>query len=253
MIPALWLGALLSFQAVGRRHHSDFCRVRLGVGDRAMFSLVVPEEQNPVQPYDPIMMDEVNSVVAHYRVVRGMPVTVNLDRAGQVAIIGDRKSVLCAARSMLLQVAALHAPDDVGIAVRLPGRAAPPTGWAWTCCPTTLEPELFDGPVPRAASHLPRQPWARCSARPSPTGCTCCQRHSARRRRTRAAKPPPGDRHRRHGHVASQLPGADQPNVPLHELSGSPSSSAPRSGCTSQATSTCGSLATSSDLPPRRS
>ena len=77
-----------------------------------MFSLAVPEEQNPVQPYDPIMINEVNSVVAHYKVVRGMPVTVNLDRAGQVAIIGDRKRVLCAARSMIVQLAALHAPDD---------------------------------------------------------------------------------------------------------------------------------------------
>ena len=70
------------------------------------------------------MINEVNSVVAHYRVVRGMPVTVNLDRAGQVAIIGDRKSVLCAARSMIVQLAALHAPDDVRIAAAFPREAA---------------------------------------------------------------------------------------------------------------------------------
>src|SRR5688500_15073097 len=130
-----------------RRHHSDFCRVRLGVGDRAMFSLAVPEEQNPVQPYDPIMINEVNSVVAHYRVVRGMPVTVNLDRAGQVAIIGDRKSVLGAARSMIVQLAALHAPDDVRIAAAFPREAAAD----WTgldLLPHVIDPELYDGPVP---------------------------------------------------------------------------------------------------------
>ena len=130
-----------------RRHHSDFCRVRLGVGDRAMFSLAVPEEQNPVQPYDPIMINEVNSVVAHYRVVRGMPVTVNLDRAGQVAIIGDRKSVLCAARSMIVQLAALHAPDDVRIAAAFPREAA--ADWSGLdLLPHVIDPELYDGPVP---------------------------------------------------------------------------------------------------------
>jgi ESX secretion system protein EccC len=33
-----------------RRHHADFCQVRIGVGDRPMFSMTVPEEHNPVQP-----------------------------------------------------------------------------------------------------------------------------------------------------------------------------------------------------------
>ena len=117
-----------------RRHHADFSVVRLGVGDRVMFSLSVPEEPNPVHPYDPIMDNEANSVVAHYRVVRGMPVTVNLDGAGEVAIIGDRVSVLCAARSLIVQLAALHAPDDVRIAAAFPGRSQL-TGPGSTCCP----------------------------------------------------------------------------------------------------------------------
>jgi DNA segregation ATPase FtsK/SpoIIIE, S-DNA-T family len=130
-----------------RRHHADFCRVRIGIGDRAMFSLSVPEEQNPVQPFDPIMINEVNSVVSHYRIVRGMPVTVNLDRAGQVAIIGDRESVLSAARSMIAQLAALHAPDDVRIAAAFPREAA--ADWSgFDLLPHVVDPELYDGPVP---------------------------------------------------------------------------------------------------------
>jgi DNA segregation ATPase FtsK/SpoIIIE, S-DNA-T family len=130
-----------------RRHHADFSVVRLGVGDRVMFSLSVPEEPNPVHPYDPIMDNEANSVVAHYRVVRGMPVTVNLDGAGEVAIIGDRVSVLCAARSLIVQLAALHAPDDVRIAAAFPWEVAAD----WTgldLLPHVVDPELYDGPVP---------------------------------------------------------------------------------------------------------
>ena len=129
-----------------RRHHADFCRARIGVGDRAMFSLTIPEEQNPVQPYDPIMIDEANSVVTHYRVVRGMPVTVNLDGAGQVAVIGDRQSVLCAARSMIVQLAALHAPEDVRLAAAFPRDAA--ADWAgFDLLPHVVDPGLYDGPV----------------------------------------------------------------------------------------------------------
>jgi DNA segregation ATPase FtsK/SpoIIIE, S-DNA-T family len=130
-----------------RRHHADFCNVRLGVGDRAMFALSVPEEQNPVQPYDPIMSNEADSVVAHYGVVRGMPITVNLDGAGQVALVGDRESVLCAARSMIVQLAALHAPDDVQIAAAFPRKAK--ADWAgFDLLPHVVDPELYDGPVP---------------------------------------------------------------------------------------------------------
>jgi ESX secretion system protein EccC len=130
-----------------RRHHADFCRVRIGVGDRAMFSLTIPEEQNPVQPYDPIMINEANSVVAHYRIVRGMPVTVNLDGAGQVAIVGDRRSVLWTARSMIVQLAALHAPEDVRIAAAFPREVA--ADWAGLdLLPHVVNPELYDGPIP---------------------------------------------------------------------------------------------------------
>ena len=130
-----------------RRSHADFLRVRVGVGTVRMFELSVPEEQNPVQPYDPIMANEANAVVAHYSVVRGMPVTVDLDRAGQVAVIGDRKSVLAVARSMIMQLACLHAPDDVRLAAAYPERAA--ADWTgFDRLPHAVDPQLFDGPVP---------------------------------------------------------------------------------------------------------
>jgi S-DNA-T family DNA segregation ATPase FtsK/SpoIIIE len=130
-----------------RRGHSDFLAVRLGLGDRAWFGLTVPEDQNPVQPYDPIMMGQARSVVSHYSVVRGMPVTVNLDRAGSVAIVGDREAGLAAARAMILQLASLHSPDDVKMAVAFPESSA--ADWSGIdLLPHLVDAELFDGPVP---------------------------------------------------------------------------------------------------------
>ena len=130
-----------------RRHDSDFLRVRIGIGDLDWFSLGVPQDQNPVQPYDPIMMSEATSVVTHYSVVRGLPLTINLDRAGHVAIVGDRSDVLSTARSLMLQLAALHSPDDVKIAAAFPESAA--ADWRGVdLLPHVIDTQLFDGPVP---------------------------------------------------------------------------------------------------------
>ncbi|HZA03273.1 MAG TPA: type VII secretion protein EccCa [Propionibacteriaceae bacterium] len=130
-----------------RRAHADFLRVRLGSGTRKMFDLRVPEEENPVQPYDPIMANEAEAVVTHYGAVPGMPVTVNLDGAGQVAVIGPRERVLAVARSLIIQTACLHAPDDVRLAAAFPDAA---TGdWqGFDRLPHAVDPQLYDGPVP---------------------------------------------------------------------------------------------------------
>ena len=130
-----------------RRAHGDFARVRLGVGDVRVFALTVPEEQNPVEPYDPIMANEADAVVTHYSTVPGMPITVNLDGAGQVALIGPREHLLSVARSLALQTACLHAPDDVRLAAAFPEAAA--DDWAgFDRLPHVVDPQLYDGPVP---------------------------------------------------------------------------------------------------------
>jgi S-DNA-T family DNA segregation ATPase FtsK/SpoIIIE len=130
-----------------RRHNPDFLDVRIGTGDRPWFALAVPPEANPVQPYDPIMLAEVTAVVDQYSTIEGMPVTVALDQAGAVAIIGDRASTLAAARSLVLQIAALHSPDDVHLAVAFPEASA--DDWAGIdLLPHVQATDLYDGPVP---------------------------------------------------------------------------------------------------------
>lgn len=130
-----------------RRHDADFLRVRLGIGDLRWFSLTIPEDQNPVTPYDPIMISEATTVATHSSVVHGLPVTIDLDRAGHVAIVGDRESTLQAARSLLLQLAALHSPEDVQIAIAFPEHSA--NDWRGVdLLPHVVDARLFDGPVP---------------------------------------------------------------------------------------------------------
>lgn len=118
-----------------RPGHPDFLAVRLGLGDAARFTLVVPPEQDPVQPYDPILLGAATAATEQCALVQGIPVPVRLAGAGPVALIGERAEVLAAARSLLLQLAALHAPEDLALAVAF-RRRRPPTGPASTCCRT---------------------------------------------------------------------------------------------------------------------
>ncbi|MDJ0350057.1 type VII secretion protein EccCa [Cryobacterium sp. PH29-G1] len=130
-----------------RRHHDDFLQPRLGLGDVPWFNLSVPAEPNPVQPFDPILAGEAGQVTAHYSMVRGMPVTLNLDGAGTVAIIGERADAVQAARALILQLAALHAPDDVRMAIAYPPSAA--SDWAGVdLLPHFVDEATFDGPIP---------------------------------------------------------------------------------------------------------
>ncbi|MGW7595558.1 type VII secretion protein EccC, partial [Streptomyces rubiginosohelvolus] len=74
------------------------------------------------------------------------PLTVPLDRAGNVSVVGPREDGLRVVRALLVQAAALHAPDDVAIAVAASGERMADWEWAkWL--PHLLDPEQSDGPV----------------------------------------------------------------------------------------------------------
>ena len=129
-----------------RRADRDFLQVRVGIGNAALFGLTVPPEQNPVEPYDPILLGQAEAVAAHLSVVRGVPVPVALDGAGEVAVVGSRTEVLGLARSLLLQLTALHAPDDLSVAAVFPPAAAADwRGVDWL--PHVIADDVFDGPV----------------------------------------------------------------------------------------------------------
>jgi DNA segregation ATPase FtsK/SpoIIIE, S-DNA-T family len=92
------------------------------------------------------MLAEARAVQRRFATVPQMPLAAPLDRVGNVSVVGRRADALALARALLVQVAALHAPDDVGLAV-----ACPPdrlADWEWVkWLPHALDPRLRDGPV----------------------------------------------------------------------------------------------------------
>ncbi len=130
-----------------RRGDADFLRARIGDGEIPWFGLGLPRDENPVQPFDPIMRAEAELVVEQYSAIAGLPVTVDLERAGHVSIVGTAEEVLGVARSLVVQLAALHSPEDLHLAAAFPESAA--MDWAgFDALPHVVDATLFDGPLP---------------------------------------------------------------------------------------------------------
>lgn len=130
-----------------RRSDPDFLRVRIGLGDVGWFGLEVPPEENPVRPHDPIMAAEAKAVADHYGTVLGVPVTAKLEGAGSVAVIGDRQDVLAVARSMIMQLATLHSPEDLLLAAVFDDTRA--GDWrGFDLLPHAIDANLSDAGVP---------------------------------------------------------------------------------------------------------
>ncbi|WP_435603027.1 type VII secretion protein EccCa [Streptomyces sp. bgisy130] len=130
-----------------RRVDGDFLRVRVGTGEMPVRDLQIAQQGSSVlTPPDRFMLNEASALMARFRTGTELPLTVPLDRIGNVSVIGPREDCLRVARALLVQAAALHAPDDVAMALAAPGDRLADWEWAkWL--PHLLDTEQFDGPV----------------------------------------------------------------------------------------------------------
>jgi S-DNA-T family DNA segregation ATPase FtsK/SpoIIIE len=112
-----------------RPDDEDFLVLRVGTGSGPLASpLELPARTDPTAEYDPRLLDAAERLVESYASVGGQPATVDLLRAGVVSIIGDTGQARGVCRALLCQLAVLHAPDDVAVAVSA-GKEA--DEWLW--------------------------------------------------------------------------------------------------------------------------
>ncbi|MEV7996536.1 type VII secretion protein EccCa [Streptomyces sp. NPDC086077] len=141
-----------------RRMDGDFLRVRVGTGEMPVRDLKVGDQGSSVlTPPDQFMLNEASALVSRFGTGTELPLTVPLDRVGNVSVIGSREDTLRVARALLVQAAATHAPDDVAMALAAPGDRIGDWEWAkWL--PHLLDGEQFDGPVAarRIAPSMPQ-------------------------------------------------------------------------------------------------
>ncbi|MFH8218423.1 type VII secretion protein EccCa [Streptomyces sp. NPDC018057] len=141
-----------------RRVDGDFLRVRVGTGEMPVRDLKVAQQGSSVlTPPDRFMLNEASALMSRFSSGTELPLTVPLDRVGNISVIGPREDTLRVARALMVQTAATHAPDDVAMALAAPGDRIADWEWAkWL--PHLLDPEQFDGPVAarRIAPSLPQ-------------------------------------------------------------------------------------------------
>ncbi|GHI04865.1 cell division protein FtsK [Streptomyces cellostaticus] len=131
-----------------RRTDADFLRVRVGVGDVPVQDVAVGQSSasGVLTPPDPFMLNEARALQARFVTIAGHPLQVPLDRAGNVSVVGEREDVLQVARALLVQASVTHAPDDMALALGVPGESMSEWEWAkWL--PHVLDPDTQDGPV----------------------------------------------------------------------------------------------------------
>ena len=138
-----------------RRRDRDFLAPRLGTGALPGRALELRDQGSAVQPSDPFMLAEARLLARRFAVVPDLPLCLPLDLAGDVSVVGPREEVLAVARALLLQVSALHAPEDVALAVARPASRAEDWEWAqWL--PHVADPDQRGaaGPLVRVADGL---------------------------------------------------------------------------------------------------
>lgn len=131
-----------------RRSDDDFLTVRIGTGQDPLWRRVNlhTQDANPMVELDPVTLAAARLVVDRDRLLDHMPMAVPLH--GVVSVVGSAADTRNLVRALAGQLVALHAPDDVRLAICLGGSAAPELDWVkWL--PHCLHPTEFDGPAPK--------------------------------------------------------------------------------------------------------
>lgn len=112
-----------------RRYHEDFLRIRLGSGRRPTREIDISVTESSTALQDEFMMREAEALKSRFEKAPDMPVTLPLDSAGNVSLVGPRELTLQAVRSLVAGAAALQSPEDLRIALITP--RASREDWDW--------------------------------------------------------------------------------------------------------------------------
>ncbi|MEV7625686.1 type VII secretion protein EccCa [Actinoplanes sp. NPDC089786] len=152
---ALWAVAAGPRLWERRADDEDFAVVRVGTGPQSPATTLVPPSTKPLEELEPLSALALRRFIRAHAAVPGMPLAMPLTGFARVHVQGDRERGAALVRAMLGQLVALHAPDDVRVAVCAPHDRLPEWDWVkWL--PHAGHPALTDaaGPVRLVAPSL---------------------------------------------------------------------------------------------------
>jgi len=124
----------------------DFAVIRMGVGPQSPALTLVGPDTKPMEQLEPVSALALRRFLTTYQTVPDLPVAVPIAGYGRLFLGGDRDVTVPLVRAMLAQLATLHAPDELRIAVCAEQRSA---DWDWVkWLPHALHPDRADGAGP---------------------------------------------------------------------------------------------------------
>jgi S-DNA-T family DNA segregation ATPase FtsK/SpoIIIE len=126
---SLWSLVMTSRMWERRPTHPDFGEVRVGTGAQRLAVRITPMQTKPVEDLEPVCAKALRRFINAYTTLEAQPVGLYLPGFAHVRIGGDRAAALGAVRSMLAQLVAFHAPDELRLAVCVGADRA--AEWEW--------------------------------------------------------------------------------------------------------------------------
>ncbi|NEY31226.1 type VII secretion protein EccCa [Streptomyces sp. PRKS01-65] len=126
-----------------RSTDQDFVQVRIGLGPQQLATPLVAPETAPVDELEPLTAHAMQQFIAGHGTLNDLPLAIGLRSFYHVTISGDTETVYGQTRAVIGQLASLHSPEDVVVAVvAAPGAAVE---WEWTKWLPHLQHKESDG------------------------------------------------------------------------------------------------------------
>ena len=131
-----------------RRGDADFAAVRIGTGRQSLATALVTPETAPLERLEPLSALALRRFITTYSTIDSLPLAMAVDGFSRIHVDGDRDRSVGLVRAMVAQLATLHSPDDLRIAVC--AGAEQLSCWEWLkWLPHVLHPDRCDalGPL----------------------------------------------------------------------------------------------------------
>ncbi len=123
---------------------ADFASVRMGLGTQQLSTPLVAPETAPKEELEPLTAAAMKAFLDAHGSLADLPVSVSLRAFYHVALAGDSDTVYGNARAAIAQLATLHSPEDLMVAVVAHPSAA--ADWDWIkWLPHSQHPKAKDG------------------------------------------------------------------------------------------------------------
>ncbi|NBE54466.1 type VII secretion protein EccCa [Streptomyces boluensis] len=123
---------------------NDFASVRMGLGSQQLSTPLVAPETAPKEELEPLTAAAMKAFLDAHGSIADLPVAVSLRAFYHVALCGDTDTVYGNARASIAQLATLHSPEDLLVAVVAHPSAA--ADWDWIkWLPHAQHPKAKDG------------------------------------------------------------------------------------------------------------